>query len=355
MPRVLSVAVLAAAAAAQPAFTAPRGHGAREGATSAVSLHFGFHGASRTQYLDGGQRGAPRANIDRARLRRDAESPSTATSGPRGLNAGFVLAHCDLVANPTPSATFAANYKTPPTQVYAVKPTNLPDHGPQPLTLPGPWDVTFPFDVPFSYNGTDDLLWEVTANGNTAPASNYLLDAVAGDATVGGGAGDWRFNGWTGCRVPPNASAFELLTAAPTTSAAGVASLSWLAQRGPANAPAVLALGLSDPNLVGLLCAPLRTSAELILPAGTTTASGGLGPVNVSFAAPVFPVHVFCQFAALGSTGLYLSDASQHLVVPYTPPAQLNVWRVQNGTSDTAPSGALPSRAAIPVVEFRHS
>jgi hypothetical protein len=352
---ILLLPVLAAPPAAQTTFTSPPGFVAREGPTSTASTHFAYYAASRTQYLDGGQRGTPRANIDQARFRRDAAASPTLYA-PRTVNAGFLLAHCDLVANPTPSTTFATNYKTTPTQVYTVKPTNLPDHGPQPRTMPAPWDVVFLFDAPFSYNGSDDLLYEVTGNGNVLPAAPYNLDAVSGNAAVGGGTGDFRYNGWTACVVPPNRAQFDILSEAPRTHASNVTTMSWNAERGPVSSPAVLALGLSDPNLSGPFCAPLRTSAEVVVPAGTTTATGTILPVGVSFPAPVGPVDLYGQFAAVEPTALalYLSDATQHLVVPYTPSTTLNVWRVQNASSDTAAMGSTPSRASIPVVEFRH-
>ena len=349
------LSALCAPAIAQTTFTSPIQHATTEGASSTFSTHFAWYAASRTQYLDGNQRGTPRPGINRLELRRDG--PTGAGTYPaRTVNVGIAMSHCD--ATVTPSSTFASNYIGAPTQVFTVKPVNLPDLSASAGT-PAPWAPVFPFDVTFSYNGTQDLLYEITGNTNSSPSTSYPLDAVTGNATSGGGTGTFRYNGVTGCTVPPNTSRFDIWTFNPQTDANSVVTVRWYADDGPISSPGALALGLSDPNIAGLFCAPIRTSAEIMVPV-MTDANGDLfssaNPLSLSFGYPGINFTLYSQFVTIEASTLnvYLSDAAAHDIIAYTPPLTLNLWRVQNTTSDTAATGSAPSRSLVLVSRFTH-
>src|SRR5262249_33681522 len=58
-------------------------------------------------------------------------------------------------------------------------PVTLPSHSP--LTLaPGPFDINFPFSVPYSFDATQgNLLLRIQATDSTPTSGSYVVDAVA--------------------------------------------------------------------------------------------------------------------------------------------------------------------------------
>ena len=59
------------------------------------------------------------------------------------------------------SSTFASNYLTTPVKVFNKKNVMTPDWTARPRRLPSAFDFKLPFDTPFPYAGTTDLLWEI--------------------------------------------------------------------------------------------------------------------------------------------------------------------------------------------------
>jgi hypothetical protein len=351
---LLGLVALAAPAFAQNTFVSPVGTEVLEG-NGISSVNFGTYANSRIQYLDGNQRGTPRPNIRAVSMRRDGGSATNTTSGPRTVTLGLVMAHTNQAAA---STTFANNYlNSASTTVYTPKPTNLPDHRPQ-TTVPAPWTLRVPFDVMFNYNGTNDLLWETTGTANSLTTA-YSLDTATNGSTAGGGAGGFYYNGLTGCVVPPNTQQFDIISSATATNAAGQVTIQWYALRGPVSSPAVLALGATDPNIVApFLCAPLRTSAEILVPT-STDASGSIAsaaaPLRFTFPFPgSVPFNIYGQFAAVdvAATRLYLSDATAHAVVPYTAPVIRALTRILNTTSPTATTGSSSTFCSVARFEY---
>jgi len=353
-PILLGLVTFAAPALAQNTFVSPVGTEVIEG-NGISTVNFGSYAASRIQFLDGNQRGTPRPNIRAMSLRRDGGSATNTTSGPRTLTLGIVMAHTNQAAA---STTFATNYlNSASTTVYTPKPTNLPDHRQQ-TSVPAPWTLRVPFDVMFNYNGTDDLLWETTGTGNTV-TTGYSLDTATNGSMAGGGTGGFYYNGLTGCIVPPNTAQFDIISQATTTSATSQVTIQWYALRGPVSSPAVLALGATDPNLVApFLCAPLRTSAEILVPV-STDAMGNIAssaaPLRFTFPFPgSAPFTIYGQFAAVDvpASRLYLSDATAHLVVPYTAPVTRALTRILNTTSATATTGSSSTFCCVARFEY---
>ena len=354
LPLALLVCCVAARLGAQTWFTSPIGLTEVEG-NGVSSINPASFTASRLQFLDGNQRGMARPGIRALALRRDSYPAANTTAGARTLELGVVMAHTIQTA---PSLTFAGNYLNgQSTQVYSLKPTNLPDLRPQGGT-PGAWAITLPFDRTFTYNGAQDLLWEVASRNNTVTGA-YWLDSATNGSAAGGGFGSFQYNGWQACTVPPNTSPFELITEVPRTDPVGRVALSWYTlNTGPVSAPGVLAFGIRDPNITGLFCAPLRTSFDVVVPVATT-ATGSL-------ASAVAPLRVlvpllggshfnlYTQFAALHvpTVQLYLTDATAHTLVPFTPPVLRACAAVVNTTSELATVGTPSSICLVARFEY---
>jgi hypothetical protein len=338
---LVGLAAFSTPALAQGFFTSPIGLAEHEG-NGISAVNFGTYAGSRMQFLDGNQKGTARPNLKSIRLRRDSYQPPNTTAGARTIDLGIVMAHTNQAA---PSTTFATNYlNNQSTQVYTVKTTNLPDLTAQPVT-PAPWSITLLFDAMFSYDGVNDLLWEVTGANNSAP-STYYLDTATNGSIAGGGSGGFQYNGWTACIVPPNTAQFDIIASTFGTDAANLTSVRWYAQRGPVSSPGALGLGLNDPNLVGPFCAPLRVTPLIAIPV-MTDASGNIGssaaPILVSFPFPgsaTFRLHA--QFAAVDvpNLRLYLSDATAHTLSAYSPPTTRACTAIRNTTSATATTGS---------------
>lgn len=331
-------------------FTSPIGLEKLEG-NGISANNYGSFTASRMQYCDGNQRGAPKP-IGKVSFRRDAYTAPLTSAGARTLDLGFVMAHTD-VSVAAPSTTFATNYKGGlSSQVFTVKSVNLPDLNAQPGVL-APFNITLPFDTPFVYNGNDDLLWEVTGKNNTNTGA-YYLDTQTNGTTAGGGIGSGIYLGWQGCTVPGKTVGFDIIYPSfPVTDAANVSTVRLYATGGPNSSPGILAIGLSDPNLAGLFCAPLRTSADIVIPV-STDATGNIAtsaaPIALSFPFPgASQFDLYAQFAALDTAvpALYLSDAFAGSVVPYSAPVVRKVYAVRNTTSDVAASGSASTFAIV--------
>ena len=140
--------------------------------------------------------------------------------------------------------------------------------------------------------------------------------------------------------------------------AAQLCTLSTYAIRGPSNAAGIFAIGIGDPNLAGILCAALRTTADVTVPV-TTDALGGINslatPLSVSFPLPG-PLTLYTQFAALDTTQpkvpVALSDATKLTCVPWVGPqvpSFLYSWSPIGGAS--SPTGTRYS-SYVPIIRF---
>jgi hypothetical protein len=335
--------LLAAASPAQGTFTSPIGLDDVEGDGVSTASFPSFR-ASRVQYLDGDQRGTARPNIRALRLRRDSSEPYATTMGARIVDLAVVMAHCNQAAA---STTFASNYRNgQSTTVYAWKAISVPDmrtQGP----FPAPWtQFQVPFDVPFSYDGANDLLWELVTRNNTS-TDWYWFDHATNGSIAGGGVAGMARNGGQPCTAAGQTRPWVVPGAAAATDAAGWVQLQiYASPSGPVSSPAVLAFGLGDPNLAGRLCAPVRTSADVVLPL-TTDALGGIGsPFQMlRFAFPLphgQPVTIYGQFGALdpATSQAVLTDGVALTLRRYSPPRPRSVSVVRALGTDAALTGS---------------
>jgi hypothetical protein len=171
------------------------------------------------------------------------------------------------------SIVYTANWRTPPVNSVARRVLTWGPQGPNSLPGPNPFlNMDIPLDAPFVYVGAMSLGWEAALYSYLA-GSNYLgaMDAESASAVTGAST----ING-TGCiATGGNVPMTHAFMALDTT---GVLLLGWTVANGPSNAPTVLAIGTTNPNVtIPGLCSPLQTNLLATITLGLTNATGVLG------------------------------------------------------------------------------
>ncbi|MEZ5967411.1 MAG: hypothetical protein R3F56_26475 [Planctomycetota bacterium] len=326
------------ALAAQSYYAQPVGYEGVEG-NSSTGIPFSYLSA-RVQQGDANRIGNPMPAINAIAFRRDRLAGSSSTA--RAVDVTVLMGKCNIGAF---TNTFDNNWLSTPTTVYAQRTTNLPDISTS-VPPPGPFVVTFPLDAPFNYDGIDSLLWEMRVdNGVTG---TYSLDWSSAAINTAGATSTAL---GTGCTTPNGAMS---LTTSFTASITDL-NLSFSTLRAASNAPVVLALGLSDPNL-GLpsLCTALRTDALLTLPLGVSGATGSLSsqvvtlPWNNSYAGLDLFTQVLSPDATQASTPIAFSNGRQSpLPLTRGGAAPSGVQRTYSTTSSSAMTGITPTTTAV--------
>ncbi|MBK8976136.1 MAG: hypothetical protein IPM29_09430 [Planctomycetes bacterium] len=325
-------------AAAQNIYVQPIGYDGVEG-NSSTGIPFSYLSA-RVQQADSNRIGLPMGAISSLTFRRDRTAGATAVA--RTVDVTVLMGKCDINAF---TSTFANNWLAAPTTVYATKPTNVPDLSMAPPAPPGPFVVPIVLDVPFSYDGVDSLLWEMTVdNGVTG---TYSLDWVSA-ATTTSGATSTALG--TGCTTPNGAMALTTTFSADAVNL----NLSFNTTRAPASAPLTLLLGFLDPNLtIPGLCAALHSEGTVNAPIGTASATGAL---TAGFPIPWSPlfsgVTLYSQVFGpdLSQAGLPIALSNGRMSpLPLTSggPAPTGYRRTFSTTSSTAVTGSAPSTSAV--------
>src|SRR5262249_6631725 len=78
------------------------------------------------------------------------------------------------------STVFAQNYKSDPQTVFTRKVVSFPSRIVNPVLPPAAIDLMIPLDVPFTFEGTTSLLWEVRVYSDDHAGTNYPFDADVG-------------------------------------------------------------------------------------------------------------------------------------------------------------------------------
>lgn len=337
--------VLSAPALAQTTFTAPLSHATAEGDDWLSNLTPFRYTACRYQFVYGSMRGTPRPNINKLQMRRDGLLPASAQYAARTLTLGVVMAHADFSLL---GDQFLRNYKGSPATVFTPKQVSLPTHENPPVAPPAAWTVSVPFDTQWSYNGTDDLLVEMTGANSTNITGGYLIDAAAFLALGQGSFAELDTN--DACLTPNGR--FLNAARAPQSDPSHMVALTTFATGGPSTSPAAIAVGISDPN-VPLYCSKLRTNANLVLPLMTSSTGGiasAAAPLRFRFPYPG-PLDVYIQYVAVGGTTIYLSDGIRHSPVPGNVSRFGRIYA--NNTSTTA-TIATDQGAFAPVILFTY-
>lgn len=195
------------------------------------------------------------------------EASTTNFTGTRTFDMELFMGEGGSITNP--SFTFNSNY-TAVARTTVIPRTNVV-LGPTGLAVtpgPNPFTMSLPLANPFPYSGARNLIWEAAVHGVTSVGNFSPLDADSSSTTIGVSS----ITG-TGCIATGQATAMTHTLVQGDVG--GTFHLSFNVQAGPASAPCVLALGLANPNIpIAGLCSNLFTNLVLILPYGSTSATG---------------------------------------------------------------------------------
>ena len=198
---------------APPGFSttsSPPGKTTRSTAIGSYSFTFGAYFDEMSQIADGNYKGTA-FSISELNLRRDEQTSFSYNSiGKTWTDFKLSVGDCDYTKL---TNTWSTNYLSTPTVMIAGT-LNWPG-SPAMISIPEPWGdlgkakggcsnsggkttctaLKFPFNKPYLYTGTNDLLWQFQFFGgtleNAQPWGNfnksYYLDGTSNRATIGGG------------------------------------------------------------------------------------------------------------------------------------------------------------------------
>ena len=299
---LLAMATAIPSLAAQTITTTPAGYETVRG-TSAVLYPFSGTlspvGSFRYQEVHTTLRTKPLAMIKAANFRRDESTTTTTTAVARTAMLEFAMGHGDIERF---AGNFAENYTGGRTVVFTRKSVNLADWqtGTGGGTNPEPWTNRFLFDVPFSYNGINDLVWEVAYDSMT-PTGTYNADRVPGTGSFSNSLAGTALG--TGCIATGRTSAFSLTATQHHHIGSKMLRTVLYVTNGPTTQPVVVHADVVDPNLsVPILCGAIRANPTLSIPLGVTSATGGtntLMSLSIPFNSAFLTTHTFLQAVAL--------------------------------------------------------
>jgi hypothetical protein len=354
-----SLLTLTAAPMAQTYFYSPATAATTDGNQSVLATQV-FGGASRRyQFILGDVAGTPRPNINAVDWRWDMAHSSAYAARTMTLTA--VMSHTSYANRVT---TFATNYVGPTTTVINARTFNLPATSGVPTTpAPQPWSINFPFDtgVAFSYDGVQDLLFEVVVDGVT-PTGSYSVDTQSNIATSNAGTASYP-RAADQCTASGRTVAQDIWYAGGSAIpfANGRITLNQYMDDGPASAAGVLVFGVTDvnTNLGGLLCGFLRPSVDVALPVMTDAAglvASPTAPLSAVLKHPGVPAQIRSQFGILDTgrapTELAIS-LSDSILWNVTLPIEATPRVGYTSTSSTAVTGSL-STLYTPVMRFTY-
>ena len=348
-----SIRLLAAAAAlagltsAQTSarYITPRGAEFFEGNSASDIMLGNWNPNTRTQQIDNNLVGTGFPLIRLIGWRRNGTG---GVGAAKSTDVTVIMSHADYN---TVTNTFANNYKDPPVTVFTRKTVNLPDWNTATTLVPAPFDVVLPLDVPFLYNNTDALLFDVLNENN--PLGIYTQDWVSstthqyGAYPVDTGAGCTTANGSFvhRCAIRANATTLDV---------------GFRIEGAPSSSALLVMIGASDPNLpVPGLCAPLHALPTLFLSLGAASATGAMNttfPISTPWSTSYVGVTLFTQALATDlSQPVYPVVVSNGLssAAPTgnaTGTVNINIKRIYHTSSTTAVTGTGPAVSAVPTL-----
>ncbi|MGE0142233.1 MAG: hypothetical protein AB7I19_10270 [Planctomycetota bacterium] len=174
------------------------------------------------------------------------------------------------------STNFAANYSSAPTVAMSRRMMNLPARTGDATAFLGPFDVVLPFDQPFAYDGSTDLVWETITRSQVnyftvRYASDYVVPQVnAGTVATGFAV---RSLGGSTCTNYDLVPSGGLQTGASPNLIFGLQAK---AHRSLVGTPVGIGIGISDPNfpLASALCTGFIHTDAMIAVGGPLNNAG---------------------------------------------------------------------------------
>ena len=304
---------------------------AAAGATGTACPYVFDRGAFRYQEVHTSWVGKPVKVLLQAGFRRAGNRPTTASAVARKADITFTVGYG---ASGTFSKTsFAGNFKANTAKIVFPK-TNvsMPAWTSKPTTAPAPFNVIIPFKTVFTYDGKQDIVWEINyENPTVTGATTYYCDrasavAYLSDAGVSIGTGCTatgqtlsHYHNATIYNYGPNGTTYKM-------------RLYLFASRNPANAPVTVALGVRNLNAqIPGWCNKIYPSPVLYVPMGTSTATGTVTSNYQSF--PHTPtaigVKIYSQAFAPDAkqTGLVSLSNADSFTMPNDPAGTARTWK----------------------------
>ena len=204
-------------------------------------------------------------------LRRDGATPTNAAYQARTVTMAIRMAHGDWsrVANNDQNAE-ANLLKGAWSNVFTAKPVNLPNWATAPAGGTALFNLKFPLDVAFPYNGVVAIVFQFKCTpSNLAQATQFPIDG--NDVPSYSEGPQTRFG--VGCIAAGRSTPMSHSSLLHNF---GFGKSTWqlIATQAPANAPALFFVGNSDPDLQVGACARLRATPVLVISGVVANASG---------------------------------------------------------------------------------
>ena len=302
--------------------TTPVGLNTTEG--NAVFFH--FQGTGRLfQSIDTTQAATP-AVYTRFSLRRDGASATSVNYAARTVDFALTLGPANTaIVSGDLTENMAGS-----TQVFPLTSVNMPDWTNPPGAPPAPFDFNITF-APYTHGG-GPLMWMMQyANSSTTAQTVFDREYNAYGSTAG-----VLIAGSVGCVATGRTVAFAHTTAirngGPATGAFGM-HLQVTPTNAPSSAPVLLSIDSVDSALtLPFLCRPLHAMPTVLLPLGTSSATGTLPVKHIVFG------HNPSIIGASLVTQLVSFDIGQP--APFLPLALSNGRTTTMGANPTLPCSA---------------
>ncbi len=292
---------LCASVSTQTITSSPAGLENTPGPSSAVRPF--YSSGYRFQVVDHSLAGTAINFITAINFRRDDKAAVVAGAVARTADVTVIMGHGDvrMLQN-----VWGDNYTAGSSTVFSKKSINLPDLTAQ--TAGGgaePWSIRIPLDSPFSYNGTDDFVYE-TIYENPSVTSSFNLDRAA--ATSGLSALTFGSTIGAGCTPTGAAGPFSLTTINYSHHGGKLMRLGYQTKNGPANQSVILNIsGVQSAITLPGLCSTLVATPDITAVLGTTDSAGVIPRLYLAFPhlASLISGNLYTQAVALdpGATG----------------------------------------------------
>lgn len=252
--------------------------------------------------------------------------------------------------------SFAGNYSNnSATVVFPKAQVSMPDWRTRPAVAPAPFDVVFPFKVPYVYDGKSDFVWQIAyENCSESARTRYFCDRANTQKYL-------YSNGipiGTGCTATGRTVAHGLTSRLYNYGPNGASykmRLYLQATNNPSSAPVAAAVGGVQLNLpLPGWCTNLVTLPLLYLPIGTSSSTGSLAtryydsPYVASAVGTSLYVQAYSPDAGHPS-GLSLTEGEKTTMPPtinFTPTASFK-YIYRSAPTSTSLSGPFTAGSVI--------
>ncbi len=351
-PSLFAVLLFAGMVSGQSA-TSPKGFLRRPGNASfrvGVTPFLKFKLVTQVAQLDETHKGMPRMIRSFYLRRSNAEGDARATA--RQMRFSIRIAHGDRSKLTGRPQSLADGLVGSWQNSMLNKRIRLPDMTRRPRALPAPWSVVLPLDRPFAYDGKNGLYIHMIA-WDTAVTPQYPLDAYNEIEVISPGSSYGRGRA---CRVGSREIDMTARFRVRSWTKAVILELSSFPGTASVRNATFAFVGATNPNLsIAGFCAPLLSSAELIVPmttplvrtVGQTRIKGWAALLRLVHEARLVGIEVFAQAWAFDANRRPPFAASRGYRSGKYPARPTRRTAVDSATRVVEASGRFMTRASF--------